>query len=148
MEVVNEGEIPRVRCIYFLRQSEQANLVHDASRTLSVAIFIHSSKFEFMTSRGTFITGGGTAELSCCCCFCFASAPREFSPESTLAPDEGPASAVSMTANLVLFRRRRFSAASSLMLTVLNGARPESEVKLPSVSSPWASLMRFLLAWR
>lgn len=92
------------------------------------------------------MTGGGSAELSCC--FCFASAALELSPVSILSPEEGPASALSITASLVVFRRRRFSAASSLMLTVLNGARPESELKLASGSSPWTSLMRFLLPCR
>lgn len=113
-------------------------------RTLSVAIFIHSSKLELMISRGRLIRGVGSTEVSCC--FCFVT-PREPSGASWAAPsDDGPAMAFSTTVIFVLFLLLRFSAASSLILTDLRGTRPPAaSVKLASLSGLYASLSRFLI---
>lgn len=90
-----------------------------------MAIFIHSSKFELITSRGTLITGGGATA---------------FNNLALLLPGSGCCSWSSGATILILFRRLRFSAASSLMLTDLRGVR--SDEKLASWSL-YTSLRRF-----
>ena len=110
-------------------------------RTLSVAIFIHSSKFELMTSRGTLMIGACATERSCCFVLECAVAPAGASAAlcSAVAPsEEGPASLGSESctamATFADLRRRRFSAISSFILTDCSGVRPGSEVKLSSCS--------------
>ncbi len=136
MEIVNKGKIPRVGSIDFLIDvSTTGGRYQVTKHTLSVAIFIHSSKLEFITSNGS-LTNGGATVLSCCFCLLL----REVSPWS-LGSLEGPATGASTPGILVLFLLLLFSAASSLMLTDLRGTRPESEVKL-SFSGTNASLRR------
>lgn len=132
MEVINKCEVPRVRSVDFLSKPLEPAAQKIVKGTLSVAIFIHSSKLELITSLGTLITGGGATDLSCC--FCFAVLDVSGASGSALPSEDGPAIAFSITVILVLFLRLRFSAASSLMLTDLRGGRAESEVKLVSFS--------------
>lgn len=134
MEVVNKCEVPRVRGVNFLTKLLEPAAQKIVKRTLSVAIFIHSSKLELITSLGTLITGGGATDLSCCFCFAVLDVSGASGSALPLSSEDGPAIAFSITVILVLFLRLRFSAASSLMLTDLRGGRAESEVKLASFS--------------
>ena len=114
-------------------------------RTLSVAIFIHSSKLELIISRGRLSSDVGSTELSCC--FCFAALEPSGASFAAVPSDDGPAKAFSTTVILVLFLLLRFSAASSLMLTDLRGTRTPaaSWTKLASLSGLYTSLSRFLI---
>lgn len=63
MEVVNESKVPRVGCIDFLRLVRPAlRKISRLRLTLSVAIFIHSSKFARM---GILFIGVTAAPATC-----------------------------------------------------------------------------------
>lgn len=87
-------------------------------RTPSVCIFIHSSKLEFLTSLGTLITGGCTAVRR------FLRAASPSSPSRDDPAIDGSCGI------FMLFRRLRFSAASSLISVDFMLTRPASEAKL------------------
>ena len=104
--------------------SNRTRSTTELARTLSVASFIHSSKFSLMTSSGTLILAAGAGMLvsgrdvfdwrddSACCC------PSARSSGNTVI--------------FVLFRRLRLSAASSCMLDSFSAARLSFRLESPS----------------
>lgn len=163
MEVVNESKIPGVGSIDFLNRCSIRSIVTEKRwifRTLSVAIFIHSSKFELITSMGTLTTGVSATDMSCCFCLSCLALGVSAVLVAVSCDDDGPAAAGSALcdspsklsigcASFALLRRLRFSASSSFILTALSGTRlgllPSAIVPFVCECELWyTSLTRFL----
>ena len=119
MKVINQGKVPTVRCINFLHIQHPLTTKRTGKGTLSVAIFIHSSKFARI---GTFRTGVWGRSSTACRTVPFGV--RGGDPSPVLALRRGDpwvvAAATTFLRSRCLFatlssRRARFSAESSFM---------------------------------